>query len=47
VSAALSRGLLINAPQPNLLRFMPALNVSLPEIDEMLVLLEQSLREAL
>jgi acetylornithine/N-succinyldiaminopimelate aminotransferase len=47
VSAALSRGLLINAPQPTLLRFMPALNVSLPEIDEMLVLLEQSLREAL
>lgn len=29
-------GLLLNAPRPNLLRFMPALNVSNAEIDRML-----------
>jgi acetylornithine/N-succinyldiaminopimelate aminotransferase len=28
-------GLLLNAPRPNLLRFMPALNVSREEIDRM------------
>lgn len=33
-------GLLINSPRPNLLRFMPALNVSRKEIDLMLELLE-------
>lgn len=33
-------GLLINSPRPNLLRFMPALNVSREEIDLMLELLE-------
>ena len=32
-------GLLLNAPKPDLLRFMPALNVSTDEIDEMLALL--------
>jgi acetylornithine/N-succinyldiaminopimelate aminotransferase len=40
-------GLLLNAPRPNLLRFMPALNVSTEEIDAMLALLEGSLRRAL
>jgi acetylornithine/N-succinyldiaminopimelate aminotransferase len=29
-------GLLLNAPRPNLLRFMPALNVTRAEIDQML-----------
>jgi len=29
-------GLLLNAPRGNLLRFMPALNVSTDEIDQML-----------
>ena len=32
-------GLLINAPRPNLLRFMPALNVTFEEIDRMVELL--------
>ncbi len=43
--AAMDRGLLINAPRPDALRFMPALNVSRDEIDQMLALLEASLRE--
>ena len=30
------RGLLLNAPRPNVLRFMPALTVTLPEIDLMI-----------
>ena len=30
------RGLLLNAPRPNLIRFMPALTVTLAEIDQML-----------
>lgn len=33
------RGLLLNAPRPNLIRFMPALNVSREEIDLMIGLL--------
>ena len=32
--------MLINAPRPNLLRFMPALNVTKDEIDQMAQLLE-------
>ena len=42
---ALDRGLLINAPRPDTLRFMPALNVTRDEIDRMLELLEAVLRE--
>jgi acetylornithine/N-succinyldiaminopimelate aminotransferase len=42
---ALDRGLLINAPRPDTLRFMPALNVTRDEIDRMLALLESVLRE--
>jgi len=38
------QGLLLNAPRPNLLRFMPALNVSREEIDRMLELLGRALR---
>jgi acetylornithine/N-succinyldiaminopimelate aminotransferase len=34
--AALDRGLLINAPRPDTLRFMPALNVSREEVDQMI-----------
>jgi acetylornithine/N-succinyldiaminopimelate aminotransferase len=37
--AALERGLLINAPRPDTLRFMPALTVSRDEIDRMIDLL--------
>ena len=33
-------GLLLNAPRPDLLRFMPALNVTDAEIDQMAQLLE-------
>jgi acetylornithine/N-succinyldiaminopimelate aminotransferase len=41
--AALDRGLLINAPRPDTLRFMPSLTVSREEIDEMLERLRLSL----
>ncbi len=34
--AAFGNRLLINAPRPDILRFMPALNVSQAEIDEMI-----------
>ncbi|MGB6105082.1 MAG: acetylornithine transaminase [Pusillimonas sp.] len=34
-------GLLLNAPRPSLLRFMPALNVSAQEIDQMLAMLDE------
>ena len=44
--SAMDRGLLINAPRPDALRFMPALNVTREEIDQMLVLLESVLRES-
>ena len=44
--SAMDRGLLINAPRPDTLRFMPALNVSRDEIDQMLALLEATLNEA-
>lgn len=43
VAAAMQRGLLINSPRAHLLRFMPALNVTLAEIDEMAELLTASL----
>jgi acetylornithine/N-succinyldiaminopimelate aminotransferase len=32
-------GLLLNSPRPDLLRFMPALNVSKDEIDQMISML--------
>ena len=41
---ALENGLLLNAPTANCLRFMPALNVSLAEVDGMLEILAVSLR---
>jgi acetylornithine/N-succinyldiaminopimelate aminotransferase len=41
--AAMDRGLLINAPRPDTLRFRPALNVTRDEIDQMLTLLEATL----
>lgn len=48
VKAALAlqpEGLLLNAPRPNLLRFMPALNVSEADIDRMADLLDGLLRQ--
>ncbi|HET6333032.1 MAG TPA: acetylornithine transaminase [Polyangiales bacterium] len=47
VAAAMQRELLINSPRPELLRFMPALNVSLAEIDDMLGTLQAVLRDLL
>jgi acetylornithine/N-succinyldiaminopimelate aminotransferase len=41
--SAMDRGLLVNAPRPDTLRFMPALTVTREEIDRMLVLLEATL----
>ena len=37
---ALSQGLLLNAPRPDSLRFMPALNVTMAEIDAMIEVLD-------
>jgi len=39
------QGLLLNAPRPNLLRFMPALNVSEGEIDQMIEALDVLLKK--
>jgi acetylornithine/N-succinyldiaminopimelate aminotransferase len=36
-------GLLLNAARPNLLRFMPALNVTKDEIDQMMTMLRSVL----
>jgi acetylornithine/N-succinyldiaminopimelate aminotransferase len=47
VKVALERGLLINAVRPEVLRFMPALNVKRNEIDEMLHILRQSIQRLL
>ncbi len=46
VEIAREDGLLLNAPRPNLLRFMPALNLSQGETDLMLKLLEDVLPRA-
>ena len=43
VANAFDKGLLINAPKPNALRFMPALTVSNAELDEMLSILKSAL----
>jgi acetylornithine/N-succinyldiaminopimelate aminotransferase len=45
VDRARERELLLNAPQPRLLRFMPALNVSLEEIDDAMSRLDQVLHD--
>ena len=48
VAAAMAmqpHGLLLNSPRPNLLRFMPALNVSEAEIDRMIEQLDLLLRQ--
>jgi len=44
VDTALELGLLINAPRPSVLRFMPALNVTCGEIDRMMEILRQSIQ---
>ena len=37
-------GLLLNSPRPDLLRFMPALNVTAAEVDHMLLLLDTAIQ---
>jgi len=43
VAEALRRGLLVNAPRPDSLRFMPALTVTHDEIDQMITILDATL----
>jgi acetylornithine/N-succinyldiaminopimelate aminotransferase len=38
-------GLLLNSPRPDLLRFMPALNVTTQEIDQMISMLSDVLKK--
>ncbi len=45
VRAALSHGLLLNAPREHLLRFMPALNISDAALEQLEILLDESLQE--
>jgi acetylornithine/N-succinyldiaminopimelate aminotransferase len=44
VDLARDDGLLLNAPRANFLRFMPALNLKVDEIDMMLATLEACIR---
>lgn len=46
VAKAFERGLLINSPRPNSLRFMPALTVTADEIDQMIARLDEALAAA-
>ena len=41
----LAAGLLLNAPRPDSLHLVPALTVTLAEIDQMLVILDDVLRD--
>jgi len=45
VTRALELGLLLNSPRPSVLRFMPALNVSCEEIDQMMEILRESIAD--
>ena len=45
--ACMGDGLLLNAPRPNTLRFMPALTVSNKEVDEMIDILTAALRRVM
>jgi acetylornithine/N-succinyldiaminopimelate aminotransferase len=47
VDAALELGLLINAPRPSVLRFMPALNVSRGEMDHMVEILRMAIEASI
>jgi len=46
-SECLKEGLLINAPRPATLRFMPALNISNAEVDQMIEILSRVLKRVL
>jgi acetylornithine/N-succinyldiaminopimelate aminotransferase len=45
VDQAFAGGLLLNAPRPDILRLMPALNVTREEIDQMIVILDRVLEK--
>jgi acetylornithine/N-succinyldiaminopimelate aminotransferase len=45
VAEALQRGLLLNAPRPDSLRFMPALTVTSEEVDRMIAILDEVLAQ--
>jgi acetylornithine/succinyldiaminopimelate/putrescine aminotransferase len=45
VTASLPEGLLLNAVRPNMIRFMPPLNVTRDEIDEAVAILDKVLEE--
>jgi acetylornithine/N-succinyldiaminopimelate aminotransferase len=47
VDAARDEGLLLNAPRPNLIRLMPALNVTAEEVDTMLQITERCVQRVL
>jgi acetylornithine/N-succinyldiaminopimelate aminotransferase len=47
VERARSNALLVDAPKPHLLRFMPALNVSREDVATMATILDASIRESL
>ncbi len=47
VERASANGLLVNAPRPHLLRFMPALNVSAAEVELALSILDETLGQVL
>ncbi|MBF0611761.1 MAG: acetylornithine transaminase [Magnetococcales bacterium] len=46
VTAAMENGLLLNAPRPESLRFMPALNLTTEEVDHMVAILEPLMEKA-
>jgi len=46
VGKALEKGLLINAVRPNMIRFMPPLNVSKDEIDQAVKVIDEILEES-
>ena len=45
VGKCLEKGLLLNAVRPNMLRFMPPLNVNREEIDQAVAILDEVLQE--
>ena len=45
VGKALEKGLLINAVRPNMIRFMPPLNVSIEEIDQAIEVISEILED--
>jgi acetylornithine/N-succinyldiaminopimelate aminotransferase len=46
VTIARDNGLLLNSPRPAVLRFMPALNVSREEIDQMIAGMKSAIKAA-